>query len=70
MAWDLDVKMWPCQMTMDLMGLSLDIMGAIALRAVLDETRRSDIAPELIGVQPRDQRLVDRVVESEQTVQA
>ncbi len=48
----------------------LDITGAIALRAVLDGARRSEIAPEIVGVQPRDRRLVDGVVESERPIQA
>lgn len=48
----------------------LDVTGAIALRAVLEEARRSDVAAELVGVQERDRRLVDRVVEAETAVQA
>lgn len=48
----------------------LDVTGAIALRAVLDAARRSEVAAELAGVQPRDRRLVDRVVEAETPVQA
>jgi len=40
----------------------LDITGAIALRAIIDEGRRSGVKCELEGVQPRDRRLVDRAV--------
>ena len=43
----------------------LDITGAIALRAVIDEARRSEIAADVVGVRPRDRRLVDRVVVSQ-----
>lgn len=46
----------------------LDVTGAIALRAVFDEARRSEIVPELVGVQPRDRRLVERVVEASEPV--
>jgi SulP family sulfate permease len=46
----------------------LDITGAIALRAVIDSARRSDITPEVVDVQPRDRRLVDGVVESERPI--
>ncbi len=48
----------------------LDITGAIALRAVLEGARRSDIVPEIVGVQPRDRRFVDSVVKSERAIQA
>lgn len=43
----------------------LDITGAMALRAVLDEAARSGVACEVVGVQPRDRRLVDRVIEAD-----
>jgi hypothetical protein len=36
---------------------------------VLDGARRSDIVPEIVGVQPRDRRFVDSVVESERPIQ-
>ena len=48
----------------------LDITGAIALRAVLDEAHRAHVTGEVTGVQPRDRRLVDRVVEAETAVGA
>ncbi|MFP5361881.1 MAG: SulP family inorganic anion transporter [Thermoleophilia bacterium] len=46
----------------------LDITGAFALRAVLEEARHGDIAAQVAGVQPRDRRLVDGVVESVRSV--
>ncbi len=48
----------------------LDITGAMALRTVIDQARRAGISAEVVGVQPRDRRLVDLVVESETPVQA
>lgn len=58
-------------LVLDLSALGrLDITGAMALRAVLDEARRADISAELVGVQGRDRRLVDRVVEAETPLQA
>ncbi len=45
----------------------LDITGAMALRAVLDEARRSEMSAEVVGVQERDRRLVDGVVEAERS---
>lgn len=56
-------------LVLDLSALGrLDITGAMALHAVLDEARRANISAELVGVQARDRRLVDRVVEAEAPV--
>lgn len=44
----------------------LDLSGALALRSVCEEARRSGLQTEVLGVQDRDRRLVDGIVESEQ----
>ena len=49
---------------------ALDITGAIALRAVIDEARRAGISAELAGVHERDRRLVERVIETETPIDA
>lgn len=41
----------------------LDLSGALVVRAVLEEGRRLGLEAEVVGVQPRDRRLVERVVE-------
>lgn len=48
----------------------LDITGAISLRAVIDEAGRSGIAAEVVGVQERDERLVERVIRADEALQA
>lgn len=43
----------------------LDVTGAIVVRTVLEEGQRMGLNTELAGVQPRDRRLVEGVVEKE-----
>jgi SulP family sulfate permease len=53
------------RLVLDLGALGrLDITGAMALRAVIDEARRAGISAELAGVHARDRRLVERVIET------
>jgi hypothetical protein len=41
------------------------VTSASVLRRVIDEARRSGLDGELVGIEPRDRRLIDRVVETE-----
>jgi SulP family sulfate permease len=43
----------------------LDVTSASVLPRVIDEARRSGLDAELVGIEPRDRRLIDRVVEAE-----
>ena len=53
------------RLVVDLGGLGrLDMTGAIALRAVMDEARRNGMAVEVANVHPRDRRLVDGVIDT------
>ncbi len=59
------------RLVLDLSALGrMDITGAIALRAVIDEARRAGISAELAGVHERDRRLVERVIETETPIDA
>ena len=40
----------------------LDVTGALSLRTIIAEARRSGLTAELGGVQERDRRLIDGVV--------
>jgi SulP family sulfate permease len=43
----------------------LDVTSALVLRNVLEEARRSGLETELVGIEARDRRLIDRVVEAD-----
>jgi sulfate permease, SulP family len=43
----------------------LDVTSASVLRSVIEEARRSGLDTELVGIEARDRRLIDRVVEAE-----
>ena len=57
------------RLVLDLSALGrMDITGAMALRAVIDEAGRASIRAELAGVHERDRRLVERVIEADAPV--
>lgn len=56
------------ELHLDALG-RIDVTGALALRRVLAEARRSGLAVDVLGVQPAHERLVSAVVRAEQAPQ-